>query len=194
MTEEQLSQFVQNPNNYIGQQAYQVANQTVAPMAAQVRQMEYATRQFMAARTDEAIVETGKAIGNGYKAVLNKDEAFKTNPQVKGQVEDALKRMHADACREAQSGRFGKLNAFKDPMLFQMTLQAAKMKTGYRPSAKEMARVGKQMVEQASPKSSKHSPGIDANTEAALSRLGEGAKQRYLDSIKNHGDRINWAS
>jgi hypothetical protein len=187
-----LEQFLQSPNQVIQSQVQQQLNQFAGPMSSRILEMEAATKKFMEARTNDAVGVAKKSIGDGYKDVLNKDEAFRGNKNVRDRVENALKTMYNEAEAEARyTGNYSKLNSFSNPMLFDMTLIAAKKLAGYKATGSEGMGFGGG-IESANPATQSVSQELTADEEAAVARLGKGGRQQYLDAIKKYGNRISF--
>lgn len=194
LTDAQLERFVQNPNGYVDELVNQRMMQTVGPLAGSYQNLERNAVQYMQSQTRSRIDETAPHVERGFKEVLNKDEAFSTNKAVRERTDKALRDMYGEACRSAQGGDFSKLEHFKDPDFYDLVLTAAKRKSKYKPSAKEMESLGRQSVESGAPLRDAQRPEIDPDIRENLRRLGDGAEERYIENIKKHGDRNIWPS
>ena len=154
--------------------------------------MEASNRRFMEARTNDAVGIAKKSIGEGYKGTLNKDEAFRGNKDVRSRVENALKTMYNEAESEARyTGNYSKLNSFSNPMLFEMTLIAAKKMAGYKATGSEGMGFGGG-IESANPATRSTDQELNADMESAVARLGKGGRQQFLEAEKLYGSRISF--
>jgi len=188
-----LEQFLQNPNAVIQQQVQQQLNSYAGPMASRILEIEQQNRAFRDARANEAIGRAKQKISDGYNSVLNKDEAFRGDESVKRRVEDALKTMHTEAVYEARAtGNYSKLDSFSNPLLFKMTLIAAKELAGYKSTGAETMGSFNQGVESANPRVDSVDRQLPADLEAAAYRLGSGGKEQLIANWEKYGDRISF--
>lgn len=191
-TQEQiLERLLKDPNAVLSDVARQELTQAVGPIAARILDVEARQRQFIEARTNEIVGQAKKAIEGSYKEVLSKDDSFRGNEAVRNRVNGALEKMYREAVESARMGDLSKIESFNNPLLYEMTLIAAKRLEGFS-GTPEKTRVG-HTTETSSPAAvPQESVIIEADMEEALARLGKGARDKYIESMTKYGDKITF--
>ena len=191
--EQVLEHLLRDPNAAMRDAAAQQFNQNMGPLASRMLDIEQAQRQVLEMRANETIKAARTNIGENTKSVLAKDEGFRGSEAVKTRVNRALKTMYDQAVKEAKYlNDPTKLNSFANPMLYKMTLFAAKNEENY--SSPQPGGFGNQSKTETSSSQAAPAPSvtIDPDMEDALTRLGPGGKQKYIEMMTEHGDDISF--
>lgn len=185
-----LESFVNDPEGTLDKLVTERMMQHLGPMAYQLQNTQLMSQQFIRAQAQSSIQQARKAIENGYKEVLNKDEAFRGHKGVRTRVESAMKGMYQQAAQAAMQGDPRRLSELSSPVFLKAALYIAKELEGYKPrAAGEYAPAGASVESTRPRKGSTSAPALDPTTEAAIaSRLGPEAVERYRRAYAESSD------
>lgn len=180
-----LDALLENPRDYIAR----VMQEGMTQYGAQHQATQQQLWMIQQANVRGAVGNADRAIQKGYQEVLNRDDSFKGNDQVRGLVEGTLKTMRTQAEQQAWYGNPDAARVFENPKFFPALVAAAKVAAGVsavseapaRPSGAVSGRVT-QRVEGGD------SVELPADLEEVARTLGDGYRQKlekeYAASLK----------
>jgi hypothetical protein len=184
-----FSRFVENPEQVIDAR---IAQQ-MAPVQQIAQQAWMANQNILQGQSTTAKMGTRNAIENAYNNTFSKSEAFRGNKGVRTRVENHLQQRFHIASNAAANGDpagFKELATMQDPAYYGAVLALARQLEGYNEGAP--AAMGTAQVETPTPQVGTEAPELSADMEAALSRMGPGAKAKYLANLEKYGDDITF--
>jgi hypothetical protein len=188
-----------NVDAYVDQRAQQIANrmfeEKLGPIAYQLQQMDGRTSQFVQAQADSAVAQAQSNIGNAYKEVFSKDEAFRGNEAVRQQVEETLQGMFNQAAESARQGYPQQLMMFQHPAFYNTFLAAAKAYAGYQPPAVEPLAPAGAVTETGTPKAEETPIELSSDLEDVAREYGLDREKikKGLKESKERGDFDPWS-
>lgn len=184
-----LESFVNDPDGTLNRLVEQRLMEYVGPMAYQLQETRSSAQNFIRAQTQSAVQQARKAIESGYKEVLNKDEAFRTNKGVRARVENAMRGMYVEAVQAASRGDVGQLQNLSNPMVLDVALYMARKLEGYGAKPSGLYSPKGASVESTKSKTKTGSKAkIDPDlAEALRSRLGPDYLERYRQRLEEEG-------
>jgi hypothetical protein len=175
-----LDFLLESPREYIAQ----VANMATAGQQQYVQQMEAQVSRLMDNTARQTFGEAAQAVADGYKNVLNRDNTFKGNANVRNQVEYMLQRAMATVQHGISRGNFHAGAALRDPAFFPALLYTAKLKSGVGFRSNEaMQPAGATMEYVAAPVQSDAGRPLDPDLQLVADALGPAYAKQLREAV-----------
>jgi len=182
MSEGEIEEFIrQGPSNF----NRAIVQEQLAPVQNQVMGMMGAVQNYLQAEVARAETSAKTTIDQAYRDVFSKDEAFRSNPELKRRIDASLQGLLNNATQAAKQGYFDDLNMMRNfgPAQARAALAAAKAMIGVPGTAAAPMEVAGAVVESPTPSVPRADVQLSADEEAiiaARSRADEGFRERYL--------------
>jgi hypothetical protein len=122
-----IDRLFQDPRAFIAEASRTGMEPIAAQYAGQAR-MEI--ERMRHANTTNAMHSVRTGLEKNYSEVLNKDNSFKSNEDVKGLVEGTLRTMSMQAANAAYGGNYAPVRVFENPKFYAAILAGAKAMAG----------------------------------------------------------------
>ena len=186
-----FSRFVENPESVLREFVNREVGPYIGSLVQNQQQTQAYQQQMLRGQVENGRSGVRGAINDAYKQIYSGDGGFKGNKAVRGRVERHLQDRFSAATQSAMYGDTRELASMQDPQYYGAVLALAKYLEGYHGGASPV--MGTARVESpTATSSSADSPELSADMEAALSRMGGGAKEKYLANLKKYGDDIEF--
>ena len=186
-----FSQLVENPETVLREFLHREVGPYIGNLAQSQQQTQAYQQQMLRGQVENGRNGVKNAINDAYKQTYSGDGGFKGNKAVRGRVERHLQDRFSAATQSAMYGDTRELASMQDPQYYGAVLALAKYLEGYQGDTSPV--MGTARVESpTATSSSADSPELSADMEAALSRMGGGAKEKYLANLKKYGDDIEF--
>lgn len=182
--EDLLNEFIRDPQGVIAGTAGQAATAAAQQMMQQyLAPIQHQTREFIEGQANYHISTADEKINSIYREKFSKDETFASNKKVQKLVDDAIRGMREQAVWNARRGDPRGLSVFNDPNLAEVTLAAAKIMAGTRPTS--VGPAATPHVETTAPSVPKPDIELDPDTEEAIRRFGPEYRERYIQALRD---------
>jgi hypothetical protein len=180
MSKGDLDFLLENPREYIAQ----VASMATSGQQQYVRQMEAQVSRLMDNTAKQTFNQAAQAVADGYKNVLNRDNTFKGNENVRRQVDALLQRAMGSVYQGISRGNFHAGAALKDPAFFPALLYTAKLKAGVGFRGSEaMPPAGATMEYVTSPVQSDAGRPLDPDLQLVADALGPAYAKQLREAV-----------
>jgi len=177
-----LQTFVDNPDGWLDQRLSQRDQQLVGPLAQQQQQVANMTAMLMNNYVTEGVSQADASVRKAYD-VFNRDASFRSDKEMQNTIQGTLQGMKQRAEHEARTtGNFAPLRALAnlDESDMEATLAYMKAKAGRQSPGTGPLQVEGAVVESSRSPVAEQSVELDADTEAAIKRLGPAYRERLI--------------
>lgn len=185
-----LDGLLENPDQYISR----IAAQAAAPQQQYINQMEDRVGKLMADSANKAYGSARQSIEEGYRTVLNNDNTFRGNENVRHAIDGMLQRAMWSVQQGIANGNFNAGQALADPTFFPTLLHAAKLKAGVGFQAPGAATPAGANIESVTPPAHQESgTSLDPDLQGVANALGPAFERELkaaVASAEKHGDMV----
>jgi hypothetical protein len=161
--------MLENPRQYIAA----IASMATQPQQQYISQMENQVRALQQNSAIQAYNKARESIEHGYREILNRDNTFKGNENVRNAVDGMLQRAMMSVQYGIQNGNFNAGAALSDPTFFPAMLYTAKLKCGVGQTASDaMPPAGANMETVSPPAQRSTGPQLDPDLQGVADALG----------------------
>jgi len=185
-----LQTFVDNPDGWLDQKLQQRDQQLVGPLAQQQQQQANITAMLMNNYVTEGISQADASVRKAYE-IFNRDASFRSDKEMQNTIQGTLQGMKQRAEYEARAtGNFAPLRALAnlDESDMEATLAYMKAKAGKQSPGTGPLQVEGAVVESSRSPIAEQSVELDADTEAAIKRLGPAYRERLIKATRTTTD------
>lgn len=180
-----LDAFIENPDAYIEQRAQKIAQQMLGPVAYQQQLIQQRADAAHQSQVKSQAGAADAAIKRAYEG-FNKDQLFKKDRNIQGQIKGILSSMKEQAVYEAQQfGDFRKLYNMANigEREIQATLAVAKIQAGTAGGSSQPLSMEGAVVESSRPSSPKPQVQLTKEQQAIADRFGGDYADRLRKAI-----------
>ena len=176
-----LQGFVDNPDGWLNQKLAQRDQQLVGPLAQQQQQVAYMMNTLVENQVSQGVAQVDAAIRKAYDG-FNKDASFRSNKGMQNKIHATLDGMKKNAVMAARNGSFGPMNSLINLSESDIsgTLGYLKGAMGIPSPGTGPLQVEGAALESARSTVAQQSVELDADTEAAIKRLGPAYRDRLI--------------
>jgi hypothetical protein len=192
-----LYELVHRPEDWVRGMTRTEVQNTVAPVIGQVQEATAQIHNYIKTQADAQERNAKNNVKMLYNEVINQDETYNSNPQVKAEVDRTIQNMLGNSINAARNGDFGDVSrmAAMSPLEAKATLNAIKTVHGELGTQTLAPQVGTAVVERPTAAAPGPSVALDADEEAAIAwreRVDPTFRSRYINAKKVALERGDW--
>ena len=192
-----LYELVHQPEAWVRGMTRTEVQNSVAPVIGQVQEATAQMHNYIKTQADASEHAAKNNVKMLYSDVINQDETYNSNPQVKAEVDRTIQNMLGNSIAASRNGDFGDVSrmARMTPLEAKATLNAIKTVHGELGTQTLAPQVGTAVVERPTAAAPGPSVSLDADEEAAIAwreRVDPTFRGRYIEAKKVALQRGDW--